>query len=242
MEADPVVREAGVRLGRIRRVVRDHHLDPPPQQPAGSVDLVDREVDRIDQIIAYYDELEFVDWTYPETGTPMLKAQHPEFEFFTAGSTHYNAGVACPDCHMPYVRVGAQKVSDHHVRSPLLNISNACQTRHKWPEQEMLARAALRITLIDVSHDPLDFRAADVRNDDRRHAFGHPVVQRDQVVAQSGDVLGVALPHDDSALRGGVGAAWAGPRDRSHHHPAVGQPLDTGELPGTPMLQADGAS
>jgi nitrite reductase (cytochrome c-552) len=27
------------------------------------------------------------------------------------------------------------------VRSPLLNINNACQTCHKWPEEELLARA-----------------------------------------------------------------------------------------------------
>src|SRR5262249_36984422 len=36
---------------------------------------------------------------------------------------------------------GALKVSDHHVRSPLLNISNACQICHKAPEAELLARA-----------------------------------------------------------------------------------------------------
>jgi nitrite reductase (cytochrome c-552) len=33
------------------------------------------------------------------------------------------------------------KISDHHVRSPLLNINNACQTCHKVPEEELLARA-----------------------------------------------------------------------------------------------------
>jgi nitrite reductase (cytochrome c-552) len=54
---------------------------------------------------------------------------------------HARSGVACADCHMPYVRVGALKVSDHHVRSPLLNVNNACQTCHKWPEAELLARA-----------------------------------------------------------------------------------------------------
>jgi nitrite reductase (cytochrome c-552) len=42
---------------------------------------------------------------------------------------------------MPYTRVGALKISDHHVRSPLLNVNNACQTCHKWPEAELLARA-----------------------------------------------------------------------------------------------------
>ncbi|MBI4581648.1 MAG: ammonia-forming cytochrome c nitrite reductase subunit c552 [Planctomycetes bacterium] len=54
---------------------------------------------------------------------------------------HARAGVACADCHMPYMRVGAMKISDHHVRSPLLNIANACQTCHRVPEAELEARA-----------------------------------------------------------------------------------------------------
>jgi nitrite reductase (cytochrome c-552) len=41
---------------------------------------------------------------------------------------------------MPYQRVGAMKVSDHHVRSPLLNINRACQTCHKWSEDELRER------------------------------------------------------------------------------------------------------
>jgi nitrite reductase (cytochrome c-552) len=41
---------------------------------------------------------------------------------------------------MPYIRVGATKISDHHVRSPLLNINHACQTCHHWPEAELQAR------------------------------------------------------------------------------------------------------
>jgi len=84
----------------------------------------------IDSVYQYYQDLGFKDWNYPETGTPMLKAQHPEFEFFTAGSTHYNAGVACADCHMPYVRDGAAKYSTHDVHSPLLNPELACGQCH----------------------------------------------------------------------------------------------------------------
>ena len=84
----------------------------------------------IGQIIEYYEELGFKDWDYPEAGTPMLKAQHPEYEFFTAGSTHYNAGVSCSDCHMPYVREGAAKYSTHDVHSPLLNPELACGQCH----------------------------------------------------------------------------------------------------------------
>jgi hypothetical protein len=50
---------------------------------------------------------------------PALKAQHPEFELWSQG-IHARSGVACADCHMPYERVGANKVSGHHVRSPFL--------------------------------------------------------------------------------------------------------------------------
>ncbi|MGE5249544.1 MAG: ammonia-forming cytochrome c nitrite reductase subunit c552, partial [Bacteroidota bacterium] len=84
----------------------------------------------IDEIVAYYEESGFKDWVYPDTDTPMLKAQHPEFETYTAESTHYNAGVACADCHMPYVRDGAAKYSSHDVKSPLENAQVACGQCH----------------------------------------------------------------------------------------------------------------
>lgn len=92
-----------------------------------------------DSMLAYYEETGFADWTHAISGAPMLKAQHPEFEMFSQG-THAQAGVACADCHMPYVREGAMKISDHWVRSPLLNINNACQTCHKWSEEELIQR------------------------------------------------------------------------------------------------------
>src|SRR5581483_5670652 len=85
---------------------------------------------RIDQIIDYYDNINFKDWDYPGTGTPMLKAQHPEYEMYTADSTNFKAGVACADCHMPYVRDGAAKFSSHDVHSPLLNPQQACGQCH----------------------------------------------------------------------------------------------------------------
>ncbi|MCL4823493.1 MAG: ammonia-forming cytochrome c nitrite reductase subunit c552, partial [Anaerolineales bacterium] len=85
---------------------------------------------RLDQIVEYYEEEGFKDWTYPGTGTPMLKAQHPDYETFTAGSTHYNAGVACADCHMPYVRDGAAKYSSHDIHSPLINPEASCGQCH----------------------------------------------------------------------------------------------------------------
>jgi nitrite reductase (cytochrome c-552) len=94
---------------------------------------------KVEQIYAYYQEQGHKDWVHAETGAPVLKAQHPEFEMWSQG-IHSRSGVACADCHMPYTRVGALKISDHHVRSPVLNISRACQTCHHFEEAELKAR------------------------------------------------------------------------------------------------------
>jgi nitrite reductase (cytochrome c-552) len=82
------------------------------------------------------DETKFYDFEHGETGAHVYKAQHPEFELWSQG-VHARSGVACADCHMPYERQGAMKVSSHWVRSPLLNINNACQTCHNVPEAEL---------------------------------------------------------------------------------------------------------
>jgi nitrite reductase (cytochrome c-552) len=84
----------------------------------------------IDNIAEYYAENGFKDWEHPDAGTPMIKMQHPEYEFFTADSTHYKAGVSCADCHMPYTRDGAAKYSNHNVQSPLLNAETTCGQCH----------------------------------------------------------------------------------------------------------------
>ncbi|QDT09734.1 ammonia-forming cytochrome c nitrite reductase subunit c552 [Planctomycetes bacterium K23_9] len=81
----------------------------------------------------------FYDYVHKETGTKVYKAQHPEFELWSQG-IHARAGVSCSDCHMPYEKQGATKVSSHWVRSPMLNVNRACQTCHKVPEDELKAR------------------------------------------------------------------------------------------------------
>lgn len=100
---------------------------------------------KVEQIEATYDAYRFpdghrfFDWKHGKTGGEVLKAQHPEFEVWSQG-VHARSGVACADCHMPYVREGAIKISDHHVRSPLLDVARACQTCHRFPEAELKAR------------------------------------------------------------------------------------------------------
>jgi nitrite reductase (cytochrome c-552) len=100
---------------------------------------------KVEQIEAFYDAYKFddghrfYDWQHAETGGEVLKAQHPEFELWSQG-IHARSSVSCADCHMPYTREGALKVSDHWVRSPLLNISRSCQVCHVYPEEEIKAR------------------------------------------------------------------------------------------------------
>jgi nitrite reductase (cytochrome c-552) len=100
---------------------------------------------KLEQIEAFWDETKFpdghafYDYAHAETGAEVLKAQHPEFELWNQG-IHARSGVSCADCHMPYMREGATKVSDHWVRSPLLNVNRACQSCHRASEGEMKSR------------------------------------------------------------------------------------------------------
>jgi len=85
---------------------------------------------KIENIAQYYIEIAFKDWDHQISGAPMIKMQHPDFELYTADSTHYRAGVSCADCHMPYTRDGAAKFSSHDVKSPLLEVDKACGACH----------------------------------------------------------------------------------------------------------------
>ena len=84
---------------------------------------------KVDEILQYYDENPHDDWTHAESGAKVLKAQHPEFEMWNQG-IHARSGVACADCHMPYMRVGAhedqrpsraQPRAEHQQRVPDLS-------------------------------------------------------------------------------------------------------------------------
>lgn len=83
----------------------------------------------------------FLDYAHGETGAPIYKVQHPEFELWSMG-IHAASGVSCSDCHMPYERRGAAKISNHNVRSPMENVAHACRTCHQVAEAELQARVA----------------------------------------------------------------------------------------------------
>jgi nitrite reductase (cytochrome c-552) len=92
---------------------------------------------------AYYDALDFTDWVHPLSRAPMLKAQHPDYELYMTG-VHAQRGVSCADCHMPYKSQGAQKFTDHHMRSPLADVANSCQVCHRESEETLMRDVYLR--------------------------------------------------------------------------------------------------
>jgi nitrite reductase (cytochrome c-552) len=83
-----------------------------------------------DEMEEYFDNLEFSDWTHGLSRAPMLKAQHPDYELYKTG-VHASRDVSCADCHMPYRSEGGVKFTDHHIQSPLANVSNSCAVCHR---------------------------------------------------------------------------------------------------------------
>lgn len=84
----------------------------------------------------YYDNIQYADWTHSVSKAPMLKAQHPDYEIFLIG-THGQRGLACADCHMPYISEGGLKYSNHQIMSPLKNVASTCQTCHRDTEENL---------------------------------------------------------------------------------------------------------
>ena len=90
-----------------------------------------------EEMEAYYDGIDFKDWTHALSRAPMLKAQHPDYELFMTG-IHAQRGVSCADCHMPYKSEGGIKFTSHHMASPLQNVSASCGVCHRESEADLV--------------------------------------------------------------------------------------------------------
>jgi nitrite reductase (cytochrome c-552) len=144
---------------------------------------------KTEQMEHLYDTLQvkgkrFKDWTHAETGFEVLKAQHPEFEMWSQG-IHARSGVSCADCHMPYKREGAQKISEHWVRSPLLQPNRSCAGCHPYGDDELKAR----VLGIQDRHFALLTRAGNA------------------AVAMIDAIVAVRKPYDDKARDAAVAKA-----------------------------------
>ncbi len=85
------------------------------------------------------------EWTQKVTGFRMPFIRHPEFELYSRGSVHWNAGVGCADCHMPYGRQGSVKMTDHDITSPMKTAPamKACTQCHsespEWLKSQVIS-------------------------------------------------------------------------------------------------------
>ena len=103
---------------------------------------------RPEEILAYYDAMDFADWVQESTGARMLKAQHPEMETFLQGK---HAGLLnCADCHMPMDQsVDGTVYHSHLLVSPLENetlLSNCAACHGDTDMASMVRRIQERVT------------------------------------------------------------------------------------------------
>ncbi len=116
----------------------EYYFDKKRVEGASFVKLPWDEGITVEKMEAYYDNIAFTDFVHGLSKTPILKAQHPDFELFSMG-VHSQRGVSCADCHMPYKRIGSQKFSDHKIQSPLNNVANSCQVCHREETATLVA-------------------------------------------------------------------------------------------------------
>jgi nitrite reductase (cytochrome c-552) len=84
----------------------------------------------VEQMEAYYDGINFSDWTHALSRTPMLKAQHPEYETWKLG-IHGKNNVSCVDCHMPTVtNEKGYKYTEHKIGNPFDRFDETCTKCH----------------------------------------------------------------------------------------------------------------
>ncbi len=95
---------------------------------------------RVEQIESYYDETGFKDYTHAETGAPILKAQHPEFELWNQG-VHARAASPAPTAICLIAARGRSRSATIRSAARSSRFPRACQTCHRYDEKEILSRA-----------------------------------------------------------------------------------------------------
>ena len=90
----------------------------------------------VENIEAYYDSINFTDFTHKLSRAHLIKAQHPDFELFQMG-IHGQRGVSCRECHMPAIGEDENRYNNHHIKSPLAMIDRTCQACHRESEETL---------------------------------------------------------------------------------------------------------
>lgn len=121
------------------------------------------------------------EWKQNVTGYKFGFIRHPEYELYSRNSTHWNANVSCADCHMPYKKVGANKISDHNVTSPLKDEMRACQQCHtetpEWLKKQVLAIQDRTVSLMQRAGYATAVTAKLIEMTHKAQADGKPIDQ-----------------------------------------------------------------
>ncbi|MEC4273557.1 ammonia-forming cytochrome c nitrite reductase subunit c552 [Adlercreutzia sp. R25] len=115
-----------------------------PETKATSNPYVGLEAMTAEAMLDYYDAMDFKDWEHTETGAPMLKAQHPEFETIYGGaqSSMAKQGYSCADCHMaPATAEDGTEYSSHNLVNPTEDpaIMEKCEGCHADLSSQIVA-------------------------------------------------------------------------------------------------------
>ena len=118
------------RLGQQAQVCGQCHVEYYFSGPTKAVTFPWNNGTTVEDMEFYYDNIKFKDWTHKLSKTPMLKAQHPEYETWRGG-IHGKNNVTCVDCHMPKVTTEDGKVyTDHKIGNPFDRFEDTCASCH----------------------------------------------------------------------------------------------------------------
>ena len=177
----------------------------------------------VEAMESYYDNIEFADWTHSVSKAPMLKAQHPGYEVYMTG-IHADRGVSCADCHMPYKSEGGQKFTDHHIQSPLNNISNSCQVCHRQDANKLLTNVYDR----------------QKKSTETRLELEHLLVKAHIEAAKAWE-LGASEEQMAEILMDIRHAQWRWDYAAASHGGSFHSPVETGRVMGTGLVAAQDA-
>jgi len=138
-----------------------------PETKAVTLPYSSMETMHPDAILAFFEDMNFADYTNPRTGVKQIKVQHPEFETYMGkGSVHANL-FSCADCHMEKATNAAgETYTSHYWVSPLASdsIKASCAACH--PDLEgfvkgIQAKAEERTIAIGTKLEDLTNKLAD---------------------------------------------------------------------------------
>ena len=138
-----------------------------PETKAVTLPYSSMETMHPDSILAFFEEMNFADYTNPRTGVKQIKVQHPEFETYMGKGSVHASQFSCADCHMEKATNAAgETYTSHYWVSPLASdsIKATCAACH--PDLEgfvkgIQAKAEERTIAIGTKLEDLTNKLAD---------------------------------------------------------------------------------